>query len=58
MSFALKQVSFIQKVFRTAHYTTLLKRPMTYKSAISLETIYPNSSLKLTTPSFVSSTLQ
>ncbi|KPJ18312.1 Peptidyl-tRNA hydrolase ICT1, mitochondrial [Papilio machaon] len=35
-----------------AFYSTLTKRTMAYKSAISLETLYPNSSLKLTTPSF------
>ncbi|XP_028161392.1 peptidyl-tRNA hydrolase ICT1, mitochondrial [Ostrinia furnacalis] len=33
-------------------FTTMAKRPMAYKSSISLETLYPNSSLKLTSPSF------
>lgn len=32
------------------------RRPMAYKSSISLETLYPNSSLKLNTPSFIPDT--
>ncbi|XP_075973050.1 large ribosomal subunit protein mL62 [Anticarsia gemmatalis] len=42
----------LQKMVQTASYTTMLKRPMSYKSSISLETLYPNSSLKLSTPAF------
>ncbi|CAH1645784.1 unnamed protein product [Spodoptera littoralis] len=52
MAFASLRFNFLQKVVQTATYTTLLKRPMAYKSSISLETLYPNSSLKLTTPAF------
>ncbi|VVD01286.1 peptidyl-tRNA hydrolase ICT1, mitochondrial [Leptidea sinapis] len=33
-------------------YCTLLQRSLAYKSSISLDTLYPNSSLKLSTPSF------
>ncbi|XP_035433187.2 peptidyl-tRNA hydrolase ICT1, mitochondrial [Spodoptera frugiperda] len=52
MAFASLRFNFLHKVVQTAAYTTLLKRPMAYKSSISLETLYPNSSLKLTTPAF------
>uniref|UniRef100_A0A2A4JUS0 Large ribosomal subunit protein mL62 n=1 Tax=Heliothis virescens TaxID=7102 RepID=A0A2A4JUS0_HELVI len=52
MAFASLRFNFLQKMVQSANYTTLLKRPMAYKSAISLETLYPNSSLKLTTPAF------
>lgn len=53
MSFApLRSVGLIQTVVRTAGFTTMFRRPMVYKSAISLETLYPNSSLKLITPAF------
>ncbi|CAB3254036.1 unnamed protein product [Arctia plantaginis] len=40
----------IRKMVQTAPYMTLMNRPMSYKSAIALETLYPNSSLKLSTP--------
>ncbi|XP_068632104.1 large ribosomal subunit protein mL62 [Battus philenor] len=46
------RVNNISRMAFTAFYSMLSKRPMAYKSAISLETLYPNSSLKLTTPSF------
>ncbi|KAF9410390.1 hypothetical protein HW555_010516 [Spodoptera exigua] len=52
MAFAPLCFNFLRKVVQTATYTTLLKRPMAYKSSISLETLYPNSSLKITTPAF------
>ncbi|KAM3956929.1 large ribosomal subunit protein mL62 [Aphomia sociella] len=52
MAFTSSRFCFIQKIIQNVYYTTLLKRPMAYKSSISLETLYPNSSLKLTTPSF------
>ncbi|XP_021198674.3 large ribosomal subunit protein mL62 [Helicoverpa armigera] len=52
MAFASLRFNFLQKMVQSANYTTLLKRPMAYKSAISLETLYPNSSLKLSTPAF------
>ncbi|XP_023945853.2 peptidyl-tRNA hydrolase ICT1, mitochondrial [Bicyclus anynana] len=38
-------------VAQCGNYCTL-QRSMAYKSAISLETLYPNSTLKLSTPSF------
>lgn len=44
----------LRMVVQYGNYSTLLQRSMAYKSAVSLETLYPNSSLKLTTPSFVS----
>ncbi|KAJ0176940.1 hypothetical protein K1T71_006949 [Dendrolimus kikuchii] len=49
MAFAPLRLSVL-KLLQSASYTTLLKRPLAYKSSISLETLYPNSSLKLTTP--------
>lgn len=52
MAFASLRFNFLQKMVQSVNYTTLLKRPMAYKSAISLETLYPNSSLKLSTPAF------
>ncbi|KOB70150.1 putative beta-keto adipate succinyl CoA transferase, partial [Operophtera brumata] len=51
MALASLRLGFVQKIVQSASFTTLLKRPMAYKSSISLETLYPNSSLKLTTPS-------
>lgn len=51
MAFTPFRVSVL-KLVQNASYTTLLKRPLAYKSSISLESIYPNSSLKLTTPAF------
>ncbi|XP_026725426.1 peptidyl-tRNA hydrolase ICT1, mitochondrial [Trichoplusia ni] len=50
MAFASLRFAVVNKMVQSATFTTLLKRPMAYKSAISLETLYPNSSLKLTTP--------
>ncbi|XP_061713198.1 large ribosomal subunit protein mL62 [Cydia pomonella] len=52
MAFTPLRVGFMQKIVQNAFYTTMMKRPLAYKSAISLETLYPNSSLKLSTPSF------
>ncbi|KAG6458336.1 peptidyl-tRNA hydrolase ICT1, mitochondrial [Manduca sexta] len=52
MAFVSSRLNLMRKVAQSASYTTLLKRPMAYKSSISLETLYPNSSLKLTTPAF------
>lgn len=52
MAFATLRLGFLQKMVQNVTYTTLLKRPMAYKSAIALETLYPNSSLKLSTPAF------
>ncbi|XP_026748517.1 peptidyl-tRNA hydrolase ICT1, mitochondrial [Galleria mellonella] len=51
MALTCSRLFLIQKLAQNVHYTTLM-RPMAYKSAISLETLYPNSSLKLTTPTF------
>lgn len=48
------RLTCLTKMASTAFYSTLTKRTIAYKSAISLETLYPSSSLKLTTPSFVS----
>ncbi|XP_041978140.1 peptidyl-tRNA hydrolase ICT1, mitochondrial [Aricia agestis] len=42
----------IRPIVQTAKFSTLIQRSMAYKSAISIETLYPNSSLKLSTPSF------
>ncbi|XP_053607442.1 large ribosomal subunit protein mL62 [Plodia interpunctella] len=50
MSFATVRLGFLHKTIQ--NYNTLLTRCAGYKSSISLETLYPNSSLKLTTPSF------
>ncbi|KAL0840825.1 hypothetical protein ABMA28_014633 [Loxostege sticticalis] len=52
MAFTPLRLVSLQKAVRNVFFTTMAKRPMAYKSAISLETLYPNSSLKLTTPSF------
>lgn len=41
------------KMVQTASYMTLTNRPMSYKSALALENLYPNSSLKLSTPALV-----
>ncbi|XP_013143115.1 PREDICTED: peptidyl-tRNA hydrolase ICT1, mitochondrial [Papilio polytes] len=46
------RLTCLTKMASTAFYSTLTKRTIAYKSAISLETLYANSSLKLTTPSF------
>lgn len=54
MAFASLRFAVVNKMVQSATFTTFLKRPMAYKSAISLETLYPNSSLKLTTPAPVS----
>lgn len=54
MSFAPLHATLARKMAQSICYATLTKRPIAYNSAISLKTIYPNSSLKLTTPSFVS----
>ncbi|KAJ2939140.1 hypothetical protein O0L34_g8453 [Tuta absoluta] len=40
----------LHRMVQRACFTSLLKRPMAYKSSISPETLYPNSSLKLHTP--------
>ncbi|CAK1546894.1 unnamed protein product [Leptosia nina] len=42
----------MQSGSKQAKYSILLQKSMTYKSAISLDTLYPNSSLKLATPAF------
>ncbi|KAJ8727825.1 hypothetical protein PYW08_016210 [Mythimna loreyi] len=52
MAFASLRLNVLRRVAQSASYTTLLKRPLAYKSSISLETLYPKSSLKLTTPAF------
>ncbi|XP_072932323.1 large ribosomal subunit protein mL62 [Epargyreus clarus] len=52
MAFAFLRMG-IMRVAQSGCYSTSLQRSMAYKSAISLETLYPNSSLKLSTPSFV-----
>ncbi|KAI8435511.1 hypothetical protein MSG28_003808 [Choristoneura fumiferana] len=52
MAFTPLRLGFIHKMVQNVFYTTMLKRPMAYKSSISLETLYPNSSLKLSTPTF------
>ncbi|CAH0398113.1 unnamed protein product [Chilo suppressalis] len=52
MAFRPSGISLLQRMVHNVYYTTLSKRPMAYKSSISLETLYPNSSLKLTTPAF------
>ncbi|XP_059056921.1 large ribosomal subunit protein mL62 [Achroia grisella] len=51
MALTSSRLFFMQKLAQNVFYTTLM-RPLGYKSSISLETLYPNSSLKLTTPSF------
>lgn len=51
MAFAPLRHVFLQNTLRSVCYNTL-KRPFAYRSAVSLETLYPNSSLKLTTPAF------
>ncbi|CAG9786432.1 unnamed protein product [Diatraea saccharalis] len=43
----------LRRAVQNVSYTILSNRPLAYKSSISLENIYPNSSLKLTTPAFV-----
>ncbi|XP_047529470.1 peptidyl-tRNA hydrolase ICT1, mitochondrial [Vanessa atalanta] len=52
MAFAPIRTHVMRLIGQSGHYSTLLQRSMAYKSAISLETLYPNSSLKLTTPAF------
>ncbi|XP_049868670.1 peptidyl-tRNA hydrolase ICT1, mitochondrial [Pectinophora gossypiella] len=54
MAFIPLRMNAVHKMVQNVCSTTLLKRPMAYKSSISLETLYPNSSLKLTTPTFSS----
>ncbi|CAH2236496.1 peptidyl-tRNA hydrolase ICT1, mitochondrial [Pararge aegeria] len=46
------RMQVMRMIAQCGNYSTLLQRSMAYKSAISLETLYPNSSLKLSTPSF------
>ncbi|KAL4704610.1 hypothetical protein ACJJTC_002867 [Scirpophaga incertulas] len=53
MAFNSLKLCTLQRLAQNVCYTTITKRPMAYKSSISLETLYPNSSLKLSTPSFV-----
>ncbi|XP_013198091.1 large ribosomal subunit protein mL62 [Amyelois transitella] len=50
MAFSPLRISFLHKAIQ--NYGTLLSRPLGYKSSVSLDTLYPNSSLKLSTPSF------
>ncbi|XP_004934344.1 peptidyl-tRNA hydrolase ICT1, mitochondrial [Bombyx mandarina] len=52
MTLATLRLNFIRGLIKNATCTALLQRPLGYKSSISLETLYPNSSLKLTTPAF------
>ncbi|XP_026486653.1 large ribosomal subunit protein mL62 [Vanessa tameamea] len=52
MAFAPIRTHVMRLIGQSGQYSTLLQRSMAYKSAISLETLYPNSSLKLTTPAF------
>ncbi|XP_045497805.1 peptidyl-tRNA hydrolase ICT1, mitochondrial [Colias croceus] len=52
MAFMPLRLPLLRMITQRGSYSTLLQRSMAYKSAISLETLYPNSSLKLTTPSF------
>ncbi|CAK1595713.1 unnamed protein product [Parnassius mnemosyne] len=52
MAFMPWRLKYLAKMAQGASYSTLLKRTMAFKSAISLETLYPTSSLKLTTPAF------
>ncbi|XP_046959933.1 peptidyl-tRNA hydrolase ICT1, mitochondrial [Vanessa cardui] len=52
MAFAPVRTHVMRLIGQSGQYSTLLQRSMAYKSSISLETLYPNSSLKLTTPAF------
>ncbi|CAH0719685.1 unnamed protein product, partial [Brenthis ino] len=52
MAFMPVRTHVMRLIGQSGNYSTLLRRSMAYKSAISLETLYPNSSLKLSTPSF------
>ncbi|XP_050346566.1 peptidyl-tRNA hydrolase ICT1, mitochondrial [Nymphalis io] len=52
MAFMPVRTHVMRLIGQSGQYSTLLQRSMAYKSAISLETLYPNSSLKLTTPAF------
>ncbi|XP_045448897.1 peptidyl-tRNA hydrolase ICT1, mitochondrial [Melitaea cinxia] len=54
MAFMPIRMHVMRLIGQKGQYSILLQRSMAYKSAISLETLYPNSSLKLTTPSFSS----